>query len=103
MKRNEPLLRLLHKLKPSVVRQVMREAPPDLIKALCECALNVLKGNIKLSPAQLKKLARYKNVLRSLAAKRTSVKKRKTILQKGGLIGALLAPVLGVLGRLLLR
>ena len=83
LKRNEPLLRLLHKLKPNVVRMVMREAPPDLVKALFECALNVLKGNIKTSPAQLKNLTRYKNILRILTAKKTSMKKRKTILQKG--------------------
>ena len=79
----------------------MKEASADLIKALCECTLNILKGNIKLTTAQKKKLARYKNILRSLAVKRTSMKKRKTILQSGGLIGALLSPVLGVLGALL--
>ena len=101
MKRNESLLRLLRKLKPSVVRAVMKEASPDLIKALCECSLNILKGNIKLNSSQKKKLALHKNILRTLVSKRTSMKKRKTILQKGGLIGALLAPVLGVLGSLL--
>ena len=79
----------------------MKEASPDLIKALCECTLKVLKGNIKLTLAQKKNMARYKNILGILAVKRTSMKKRKTILQSGGLIGALLSPVLGVLGTLL--
>ena len=101
LKRNAAILRLLQKLKPSTARAVMKEASPDLIKALCECTLNILKGNIKLTTTQKKKLARYKNILRILAVKRTSLKKRKTILQSGGLIGALLSPVLGVLGALL--
>ena len=101
LKRNEPILRLLHRLKPRVVRAVMREAPPDLIKTLCECILNTLKGNIKLNSAQRKKLLRYKNILRILGTKKTSLKKRKAYLQKGGLVGALLGPVLGVLGSLL--
>ena len=80
LKRNAAVLRLLQKLKPSTARSVMKEASADLIKALCECTLNILKGNIKLTTAQKKKLARYKNILRSLAVKRTSMKKRKTIL-----------------------
>lgn len=79
----------------------MKEAYPDLIKALCECSLNILKGNVKLNRAQKKKLCRYKNKLRALIAKKTSMKSRKQILQSGGLIGALLGPVIGVLGSLL--
>ena len=98
MKRNEPLLRLLQKLKPSAVKAVLKEASPDLIKALCECTLNVLKGNVKLNSAQRKKLSRHKNNLRTLTAKKTSMKTRKQILQTGGFIGALLNPVLSVLG-----
>ena len=102
MKRNASLLRLLQKLKPNALKAVMKVAPPDLIKALSECGLNVLKGNVKLNPAQKKKLCRYKNKLRALAIKKTSMKKRKEILQSGGFIGALLTPVLSVLGSLLL-
>ena len=101
MKRNAELLRLLRKLKPNALRAVMKEAHPDLIRALCECSLNILKGNVKLNPAQKKKLCRYKNKLRTLISKKTSMKTRKQILQSGGLIGALLGPVLGVFGSLL--
>ena len=101
MKKNAEILRLLKKLKPNTVRAVMKEAPPDLVKALCECSLNILKGNVKLSASQKKKLCRYKNNLRVLSTKKTSMKKRKHILQNGGFIGALLPPVIGVLASLL--
>ena len=79
---------------------MLKGASPDLIKALCECSLNILKGRIKLSPTQKKKLSRHKNNLRLLATKKSTLKHRKRVLQKGGFLGALLGPVLGVLGSL---
>lgn len=103
VKRNVALLQLLHKSKPAMAKTILKNAPPDLVKALCECSLNVLKGNIKLNAAQKKRLRRYKNILRTLAVKKASAKTRKQMLQKGGFIGALLGPVLGVLGSLLGR
>ena len=103
VKRNVALLRLLHQSKPSLVKAILKNAPSDLVRALCECSLNVLKGNIKLSATQKKRLRRYKNILRTLAAKKASTKTRKQMLQKGGFLGALLGPVLGVLGSLLGR
>ena len=61
---------------------------------LCECALNVLNGNIPLKPADKKKLKKYKQNLRSLVNRKFSVqKKKKTLNQKGGFLGALLTPV----------
>ena len=76
---------------------MLKGASPDLIKALCECSLNILKGRIKLSPTQKKKLSRHKKNLRLLATKKSTLKHRKRVLQKGGFLGALLGPVLGVL------
>ena len=38
--------------------------------------------------------------MRVLASKKTSLKKKRRIMQKGGFLGALLPPVLGVLGSL---
>jgi len=41
--------------------------------------------------------------VRALALKKTSLKKKRRILQKGRFLGALIAPVLSVLGSLLLE
>ena len=95
------MLKLLCGAKPSMVKAVLKGASPDLIRTLCECSLNILKGNVRLSAAQKKQLSRHKQNLRLLAKKSTSMKRRKRILQTGGFIGALLKPVLGVLGGLL--
>ena len=40
-----------------MVKAILKNAPSDLVRALCECSLNVLKGNIKLSATQTEKTA----------------------------------------------
>ena len=101
VKRNLPVLKLICGAKPAVVKAVIRGASPDLINALCECSLNILKGNVRLTPTQKKRLLRYKHSLRALTKKGTSAKRKKQILHKGGFLGALIKPILGVLGGLL--
>lgn len=101
MKRNGAMLRLLYHAKPAVVKAILQRASPDLLKSLNECALNVLKGNVPLTPAQKKQLSRYKNDLRTVVKKSTSLKKKKNLYQKGGFLGALLRPVISVISNLL--
>jgi len=74
----------------------------DFIDCVSECAKNIIKGNVPLNPAQLQRLRRDRSNVRVLASKKTSLKKKRRVLQKGGFLGALLPPVLGVLGSLLL-
>jgi hypothetical protein len=95
------MLKLLCGAKPTVIRAVLKGASPDLIQAISECSLNVLKGNVRITPAQKKRLCRYKQKLRTLAKKKTSFKRRKQVIQTGGFLGVLLKPVLGALGGLL--
>lgn len=81
---------------------ILKNADSKLIKYICECALNVLKGVVALKDCQKKKLKKFKNTLRKLASKgvkksrKSSWKKKKRILvQKGGsLIPLLLSPIL---------
>jgi hypothetical protein len=75
----------------------MKTASPELVRILCECCHNVLKGNVPLSATQKRRLRRYKDSLRELTKTRLSIKQRKAILQQGGLIGNLLAPIVPVL------
>jgi hypothetical protein len=62
-----------------------------------------LKGNVPLSVTQKSRLAKLKGELRAVARKRVSLKKKKEIIQKGGFLGALLAPVASVLASMLFR
>ena len=72
-----------------------------LLTCLCECSKNILKGNVPLSPGQKKNLRRHKRLLRKLTLKRTSKKIKNKILQKGGFLGALITPILSLLGGML--
>lgn len=106
--RNLSALKTFKKLSNESRKKFLKRCNPDFVNCLSEVCHNLLRGNIKVTPAQLKKLTRYKKTLRTLASKRTSLKKRKRLLnQKGGFLGALIAPALsaitGLIGGLINR
>lgn len=72
----------------------------DFILCICECAKNILKGKVPLSTKHKKRLYFKRNALRRLTLKKTSLKKKAKIIQSGGFLGALLGPIVSVLGSL---
>lgn len=75
-------LKLLAKNKKKSL--LLRNCSNSFIKAICECVLNVLKGNVKLTKRQKFKLTPYKVVVRKLGSKSLPIyKKRKILVQKG--------------------
>jgi hypothetical protein len=82
-------------------KKLIRKASRDNIDALSEVALNTLLGNVPLKDEQKKKLKRHRTKIRQLAHRRTSTKKKKILLvQQGGFLPLLLAPLLSALGGL---
>ena len=77
-------------------QQMIHHAPSELINCISECCSNILKGNVTLTPAQKRKLRPKCQHLRLLADKKTSIQKKKRVLnQKGGILPLLaLAPVI---------
>ena len=94
VKRQAPILKTLSQAHPHVCRAILRGADKDLLQCLSECALNVLKGNVKLTPGQKASLTKYKQKLRKVANKKVSLKEKHRIIQTGGFTPALLAPLL---------
>jgi len=94
-------LKLLKEASPGMRKKIMKNCKKTLMCCLCECALNVLKGNVPLKKAQKSKLSRFKQKLRKLSSKKTRQNIKRRIVQSGGFIGALLTPVLSFLGTLL--
>ena len=90
MRGSLPYLQVMVKSKPKLRKFLIDNVPANIITAICECSLNLLKGVIPL---------------RALANKKVSRKqKKKHLNQKGGnLLTALLPPVLSVLGSLLVK
>ena len=78
-------------------KKLLKQGGKALQLCLQECSMNILNGNIPLTPVQLKKLKRYRKKLRTLAKTSTSLKKKTEIEQSGGFLPALLAPVLGAI------
>lgn len=106
LKRNFENLKFLKKAKRSARCSFLKSANKDLILCICDCATNVLKGNVRLKAKNKKALRRYKKALQALASHRKGIEaKRKLLVQKGGFLPFLLGPVLsiasGLLGNLL--
>ncbi len=79
VKRALPLLQVIAKSKPKVRNAIIEHGPADLIKAISEIVLNVLKGVVRLTAAQKKRLVRYKNKLRALASNKVSQKVKEEV------------------------
>lgn len=75
--RNMGLMALLFKANPSMRKLIISKAAPDFINALCEVALNVLKGNIPLTTKQYKILQKKKSVIRVVADKKVRPLKKR--------------------------
>lgn len=88
-------LSLLSKSKSKKRRDALINlATSQEILAIVECILNILQGNVKIPAGQFKKLKRHKNILRDLVRRKTSIKKKRSILkQKGGSILPMLLPL----------
>lgn len=100
-KRVACILKALYYLDKKQRKALLKSADKTIIKGICECILNVISGNLKISEHSKKQLSKYKNFLRKLVKpkKETSWQQRKRILvQKGsGILPLLIQPVLSIL------
>ena len=94
VKRQASVLKALAKAHPHICRVILKGADKDLLKCLSECAYNILRGNVKLKPAEKARLTKYKQKLRKVSDKKTSLKEKQKLVQTGGFLPALLAPLL---------
>ena len=85
VRRALPLLKVLVDAPPKLKKAIIKHAPTELVTAISEIVLNLIKGVIKLTASQKKRLSRYKKELLALAKKNIPLgKKRKILVQKGG-------------------
>jgi len=103
MKRFLPTLRRIHRMGEKAKREYVKRCDRQFIDCVSECAKNILKGNVPLTDAQMSKLRPRRQDLRALSVKKTSLTKKRKIIQKGGFLLALLTPALSVLDGLLLK
>ena len=94
LRKYAPLLRYMLKGKRPIVRALLNEADRDIVNVFCECALNVVNGNVPLTSSQRRQLKKYKKAILLILNKSASLKRKKKALQTGGFVGALLSAVL---------
>ena len=100
IKRHAVVLRSLARSKPRILKQQITQLPTPVINTIRKLSRNYLNGNIRLTKAQLAKIRRHKRVLRELALSKTSLKRSKHLLQKGGFLSSLLIPLVGLFASL---
>ena len=78
----------------------LKKASDCLVNYIADVSSAVLRSDIKLKPANYKKLKKFKKTFLYLAKRKPSVKeKRKKLLkQKGGFVSALIPTLIGILG-----
>lgn len=104
IKANYHALHVLKNARPKLRKAIVSNCNKDLLNSICECVLNVLNGNIRISDCTKRKLRKFRTSLRSLIDKRRPlVSKRRVIQQRGGFLLPLLSAVLPALAGLLFR
>jgi len=82
LRRQRPFLQsILNEANRFKRQELLEHANADQINALSEMTLNLLKKRIPIQASTLRKLQRHKGVLREVAKRRNSVKKRRQHLQ----------------------
>lgn len=104
LKRHQNYLHVLCKCPHKIRKVILRNASDDLIKTVCECAYNLLRGIPRLSTKQKTSLRPYRDICHKLSSpnKSLSNKRRELVQQQGsGLFSAILLPILSALPWLL--
>jgi len=95
-----PTLKRIRRLGEKARRDYVRKCDNGFIHCVNECAKNVIKRNVPLTTRQIKNRRCRRNDLRALSTRKTSLQRKRKILQKSGFLSVLLPPVLSVLGNL---
>jgi hypothetical protein len=97
IKRNLTDIRKLRRMRPNDRKKFIKNCSKDFLDAISECAKNLLRGNVPLTAKQYRKLRTHRNALRLLSSRKSSTDARRRLLQqKGGFIGPLLGPLIGL-------
>lgn len=95
-------LRLLSICPAKLRKQLLQKISLKCIKAICQCCVNIINGNIPLNKKDKRFLSKHKHTLRQLSYKKIPfARKRQLVIQKGGFLNVLLPAALSVLTSLL--
>jgi len=81
-----PVLKRIAKLGDKAKKNFVRKCDKDFLDCVSECAKNVIKGNVPLTVRQKERLRRSRDDLRAWSVKKTTLRRKRRILQKGGFL-----------------
>ena len=91
LKRHLPVLEYLKSLSSKEQKELIKNAPKPLLNIFSSIALNLIKQNIPLSPHNIKRLKQHEGLILKLSQRKHSLKARKKLLQRSGLLSSLLS------------
>ena len=104
IQKKSAFLRKLYKCSQQERIKQLKAASPAQIKSVCECALNVLNGNVPVHGRLLHTLKPHNSVLKRISYGKGSIQsKRRLLIQKGGFLPALAAALLPLVGGIVER
>ena len=71
-------LKLIQEFNPSLQKIVLQNCSKELLRLLCECAVNLVKGNF--GNIKKKDIKKFAGVLKRIISKKTSQKEKKILL-----------------------
>ena len=93
-------LTLLSKCNKKIRNKLIKNSKKDFIFSLCECLLNILNGNIKITEDDKKKLKEKKYIIKKLI-KKSSLSNKKKIIQSGGFLEILIPSLISGLASII--
>jgi len=95
IKSNYHSLHALKDARPKLRKAIIANSDKELLHSISECALNVLRGSVKLSACKKRKLRKFRHQLRTVVDKHVPLApKKKLIIQRGGFLVPILTAVL---------
>ena len=82
---------------PEVISRIIKKSPDNVVKAICNAALNTAEGSVILNKKQKQILASHRGLIHQLVQKgETPQRKKNLLVQKGGsVLGILIPTILG--------
>ena len=93
IKKQAQLLKTLADSHPQVRKAILAGGGDELLKCISECAYNILY-TIQLTPSEKAALSKYKQKIRRVADPDVSISDKTKVIQSGGFLPALLAPLI---------
>ena len=95
---------MLKTAEPRLRKTLITNFKKDFVNCICECLLNVLNSNIKLSGCNTRNLKKHKTALRKVADRHISLfGKKRLIVQRAGFLLPLLGAILPTIASLIFK